>query len=142
MYLCRWLFIRFHYVIFAKKQDLKQTLAIATNGLMPWCTQLANKACTQNHIQLRLLLRSDFGLLLLRGHNLTPVWRNLSNNHWVQLNCWNRPSVKTISKLPRVECMQMHFSYLNGKTSLVQMNPLSDMMLLWLCMQVYVYYTK
>lgn len=96
----------------------------------------------QNHTQLRFLLRSEFGLLFQWGHNLTPVRRNVSNHHQVQLSCWNRPSVKTPSEFSCVECMQTHYSYLNGKTSEVQMNPLSDVMLMWLCMQVYVYNTK
>lgn len=84
----------------------------------------------QNHTQLKLLLRPEFGLLFQRGHNLTSVQRHLSNNHCVQLNCRDGLSVKTPSKLLRVECMRMHFSYLNSKTSKVQINPLSDVMLL------------
>lgn len=91
---------------------------------------LANKVWSK-WAYFKWLLRSpEFGLLFQRGHNLTSVWRNLSNNHWVYLNCWNRPTVKPPSKFSCVKCMQMHFSYLNGKTSKVQVNPLSDVMLL------------
>lgn len=151
-----WRFTKFYWkplscfwnILLSKRRDIKHTLAeVIISNHHKWtdCTKHTTVKLDQIRLkttQLGWLFRSEFVLLFQRGHNVTPVRRNLSINRWVQLNYWNRPSVRTPSKFLCVECMQMHFSYLNGKTSEVQMNPLSDVMLLWLCMQVYMYNTK
>lgn len=83
----------------------------------------------------------ELGLLFQRGLDLTSVQRNY--NHRVQLITESECKKKK-GKHPR----SSRVSNVRGcilallKTSKVPMNPLSDVMLLWLCIQVYMYNTK
>lgn len=73
---------------------------------MDWLHDAHNKAwsnsATKSHTQLRLLLRSEFGLLSQRGHDLPSVRGHLSNNHWVELNCWKCKNALKVSRVSNV----------------------------------------
>lgn len=69
----------------------------------------------QNHASLVTTARVRVRFFISKGlksHISTGKLKSTSS-----LDCRNRPSVRTPSKFSRVECMQMHFSYLNFTTS-------------------------